>query len=550
MAVVERSRPLGQVPVRAWLGWRSPLAGTVRAVVVPAAVTAWTMHSLALPGYVLQVDAIFGPREPLSLSGFGAPLSLIAHLLGGALAGRLFLAGTVFVCGFGPMFLFRRRTWIAQLPAGLLGMLNPWVYDRMVEGQWGVAAAAGVVFLWLSGWEALQREPGWRNALRCSLVAWCAVVLDVHVVAMLLLLAGLSLLWWRAWREPRLVLWGALSFVALAAMLSYALPPFFLGHNSTYYSVQHFGRPDLVEFRSTSSRRYGLWANLLGLYGFWPERLGRIPLLKAGAPWWPISTLVLVSVAGAGALACRRRAWLLIAGIFGLAVAGSTATAPGQSIFLWLMEHFPLVGSYREPQKWSELWLVALAVLGAELISWLADRHWSWGRLEVAGPVALLMTIAILLPAGLTAVRELPATIIPVEYPSGWYRVAAYMEQHVGPKSPVVVLPWSLYETLPFTGNLLTDNPAPVFFPGRLISPNDLQIPGQVSEARSPGNLTRVAVDANPNSCALASTLHRIGVHWALVEPAPGGGADAAALLACGFRVQSGALPGLALLQG
>lgn len=48
------------------------------------------------------------------------------------------------------------------------------------------------------------------------------------------------------------------------------------------------------------------------------------------------------------------------------------------------------------------------------------------------------------------------------------------MEEHVASNSPVVVLPWSLSEALPFTGNLLTANPAPVFFPGQLISPNDL----------------------------------------------------------------------------
>ena len=116
--------------------------------------------------------------------------------------------------------------------------------------------------------------------------------------------------------------------------------------------------------------------------------------------------------------------------------------------------------------------------------------------------------------------------------------------------TPVLVLPWSLYETLPFTGNLLTANPASVIFPGHLISPNDIQIPGVVTEARTPGNLIQVTINPRPGSCALQQTLRRLGVHWALVEPAPGGGADAAALLACGFQVRSGSLPALVLLRG
>jgi hypothetical protein len=124
------------------------------------------------------------------------------------------------------------------------------------------------------------------------------------------------------------------------------------------------------------------------------------------------------------------------------------------------------------------------------------------------------------------------------------------MGAHVPATAPVVVLPWSLYESLPFTGNLLTANPASVFFPGRLVSPNDLQIPGAVTEARSPGNLAEVAVNPRPGSCLLQRTLTGLGVHWVIVEPALGGGADAASLLACGFQVRSGSLPGLVLLSG
>ena len=532
-------------------GRRSLIAGWALALVVPAAITAWSLHSLALPGYLLQVDNVTGPREALSLTGFGAPLVLLAHLLGGALAGRFYVTGTLYLCGFGPMALFRRRSWLAQLPAGLLGALNPWVYDRLIQGQWGVAAALGALFLWLAGWEALQRRPGWVRATLCALAGWSAVVLDVHVIGMILVLATASLLWHRAWRNRPWLLWSAASFLILGAMLLYALPSFFfLGHNSTYYTVQHFGRPDLVEFRATSSARYGLWANLAGLYGFWVERLGRIPLLKAGAPWWPLSTAALVALALAGAFARRERAWLLPVGLFGLALAGSTATRAGQQVFLWLMERMPLVGGYREPEKASELWLLALVVLGAEAVSWLVDRPGPRWRTELAGPVALVMVVATMFPAGVGALREYPATIIPVQYPPSWVKAAAYLRRYVSPQAPVVVLPWSLYEELPFTGNRLTANPAPVFFPGRLISPNDLQIPGAVTEARSPGNLTQVALNPRPGSCALQRAVLGLGAHWVIVEPAVGGSADASSLLACGFHVRSGRLPGLVLLQG
>ncbi|MGB6772002.1 MAG: hypothetical protein WBF51_08360 [Candidatus Dormiibacterota bacterium] len=526
-----------------------PIWGWVRAVALPAALTIWCLHPLVLPGFLLQVDAVFGPRAPLSLEGVGAPLVLLNHLLGGAVAGRIFVGGTLFLCGFGPMALLRHRSWVAQIPAGLLGALNPWVYDRLIEGQWGVAAALGVMFLWLAGWDALQREPGWKGAVLCALAGWSAVVLDQHVAGMLVVLAAASLLWHRAWRSRARLLWGTASFLILAVMLLYALPPFFLGHSSIYYTLQQVSRADLVEFRAASGS-YGLWPNLVGLFGFWPERLGRIPLVNAGAPWWPVSTAALVALAVAGAWACRERAWLLVTGLVGLAIAGSTATGVGQDVFLWLMQRVPLIAAYREPQKWSELWLLALVILGAEAVSWLVTQTGPhWGP-KLAGSAAIVMVLATILPNGAGVLRELPATITPVQYPVGWTQAAAYLQKHLAPRTPVLVLPWSLYETLPFTGNLLTANPAFVVFPGNLISPNDIQIPGVVTEARTPGNLIQVALNPRPGSCALQQTLRRLGVHWAIVEPAPGGSADAGALLACGFRVRSGGLPALVLLHG
>ena len=194
-------------------------------------------------------------------------------------------------------------------------------------------------------------------------------------------------------------------------------------------------------------------------------------------------------------------------------------------------------------------WLLALVVLGAEAVNWLATLSGPRWATELAGTAAVVMVLATIFPAGAGVLRELPATIIPVQYPAGWTQAAAFLQDHVSPQTSVVVLPWSLYETLPFTGNLLTANPASVVFPGHLISPNDIQIPGVVTEARTPGDLVKVAFNPHPGSCALQQTLRRLGVRWAIVEPAPGGSADAAALLACGFRVRNGRLPALVLLH-
>jgi hypothetical protein len=518
--------------------------------VVPAIVAAWCLRSLASPGYVLQVDAIFGPHSPFPTWGFTAPIQLVTYLIGGAAAGRLWIATALFLCGFGPMVLLRRTPWPVQLFAGLLGSLNPFVYARLVEGQWGVAAALGMTFLWLGAWESLQRRPRLAGAAVCGLLALGTMTFDQHASGLLAVLAVLSLIWHQAWRDPRRLGWSGASFLFLGLLLLFGLVPFFLGHGSdSYFAVERFSRADLIVFRSTASRSYGLWVNLAGLFGFWPERLGRIPLLNHGAPWWPLATAVLVAAALAGAWLRRGWGWLLVAGIVGLAIAGSTATGPGLDAVEWLLQRIPLLAAYREPEKWSALWAIALVVLGAEALTALlakasSGRPWAC---VLAGLAAVGIGLAVLLPDGIGALRELPATIVPVQYPSSWLAAATYLRDQVPSRQPVVVLPWELYVPLPFTGNRLVSNPAPVIFSGKLLSSTDAQVPGVANET-GPDDLAAAALHPKTGSCELASKLQRLGVRWAIVEPAPGGGADARALLSCGFKVRYGHLPGIVVM--
>jgi hypothetical protein len=108
--------------------------------------------------------------------------------------------------------------------------------------------------------------------------------------------------------------------------------------------------------------------------------------------------------------------------------------------------------------------------------------------------------------------------------------------------------PWTLYEPLPFTGHRLISNPAPVVFSGTLLSSNDAQIPGVANET-GPDDLAAAALHPKQGSCELASKLQRLGVKWAIAEPAPGGRADARSLLSCGFKVRYGRLPGIVVLR-
>ena len=530
------------------MGWTRRAYGPwALAVAVPLVLAAVCLRSLAQSGYLLQVDVVFGPRAGPVTPGMDAPLALAqaaaVELLGGELAGRVYAGGVLFLAGFAPMVLLRRARWYAQCVAGVIGTLNPWVYDRMVEGQWRVVAGGAGLVLWVAVWEALQRRPGPAQATVLGLVGAGTAAFSPHMLGPLGVLAVVGGLWSRIWRDRRRIAWTAASFLVLGLLLAPGAIWFFLGeHERGYESVKQFTSADFEFFRSTPNHDYGLLANLVGLYGYWGERLGRFPLATDDAPWWPLTTAVMVAAATAGAVLERSRAWLLPCGLVGLAASASTAIPAAREAAVWLAERFPLVGAYREPQKWSALWLLALTTLAAGAVEALARRgERRPGGAPLAPVLAYVVTLAALFPAGVTQIRAIPPIVKPLEYPSYWYRTRDYLTANVPRGERVVVLPFHLYQPLAFTEERLVANPARVFFPGRLIVPSNLEIPGRATDLVTRyDRISLVVAREGHRTCALAQQLRRLGLRWVLVLDAPEGREAIRTLRRCGAALVHG----------
>jgi hypothetical protein len=501
------------------------------------------LRSFARAGYLLQVDIVFGPRPGPVPAGFAAPVaalqSLAVDVLGGDVAGRIYAAGVLFLAGFAPMVLLRRACWYAQCVAGILGALNPWVYARMVEGQWSVVAGAAGLFLWVAAWEALQARPGPRRAALLALAGAGTAAFSPHMLAPIVVLAIVGGAW-PVWRRRAGIAWTAASFAMLGVLLVPGALWFFFGEQErAYESVKQFSAADFAFFRSTSSDDYGLVVNLLGLYGYWGERLGRFPLATEGAAWWPLTTAIVVGAAVAGAVLDRARAWLLPCGVLGLAVSATTALPSVRDAAVWLAERVPLVGAYREPQKWSALWLLAVATLAAGAVDRLARSRRRHGRI---GPVlAYLVALAALFPAGVAQIRAIPPIVKPLAYPRDWYETRDYLAATVAPREPVVVLPWHLYQSLSFTESRLVANPARVFFPGRVIVPRNLEIPGRPTEVTTRFDRIGLVVARSGNgSCAAATEIRKLGVRWVLVLDGTEGREAVRGLVRCGASLVRG----------
>jgi hypothetical protein len=462
----------------------------------------------------------------------------------------MYAVGALFFAGFAPMVLFRRAPWYAQSAAGVLGALNPWVYDRMVEGQWGVVVAGSGLFLWLAAWEALQVRPGFT---RSAVVAACGAAItafDPHVLGLIVVLTLVGALWTRVWRDPSQLRWTTVSVGLLALLLLPGAVSFFLGKFSgSYVAIRQFNHADFAFFRSSTSPRYGLLVNLLGLYGYWGERIGRFPQATGGVGWWPITTAVVLVAALLGTWLRQDRAWLLLCGLIGLGLSASTALPGGVDAASHLASWIPLVGVYREPEKWSALWLLALVVLAVGAVEALASPSMRRASSRAASALAYLVVLAALAPAGVSQARALPTIVSPVRYPGYWYETASYLARVVPRRAPVAVLPWHLYQPLRVSEGRLIADPAQVFFPGRLIVPHNVEIPGRATEIISRYDRIGLAGRAD-GRCNLARTLRREGIRWAVVLDGAESAQTVLHLRRCGYSLVQGRPGFTALLHG
>jgi hypothetical protein len=160
--------------------------------------------------------------------------------------------------------------------------------------------------------------------------------------------------------------------------------------------------------------------------------------------------------------------------------------------------------------------------------------------------VAAVGVIATMLLLGVP--REptlLSQTLRPVSYPADWYSAAKYLRQH-HVTGPTVVLPWHHYLSLSLARDRVVQNPADVFFPGRIL----VSLEPEITSAPEDDDYADIALAEirNSRTCALSRALRAHDARAAVVIPVLEGPEDVSTLQRCGFRLVHGDAASVAVL--
>jgi hypothetical protein len=371
---------------------------------------------------------------------------------------KLFLVLPILVGGLGLYRLARRALDVSALAAvlgGTLYVVNPFVYDRYLAGHLHFVLAYALLPWALVPLLRALRETSGRAAVVAGLWLAALAAVSFHVAGLYALLVAVVA---SAAAGP---VRARVAFAAKAAGLgivvsAYWLVPFLLAPE------RPVSGSDLDAFESRPDG-FQVVPTLVALYGFWRREFTR-PVEEQPALYLVVLPILALVVAGGVVLLRRpseRRlgATFVVAGVLGVLLAAGTAFPPTGAVFRWLFTNVPLLGAYREPQKFLALTVVAYAVLAAVGVERALRARRRWWRAAVPVGFASVLLYGHAMLWGLGGEVELS------RYPSSWPEADRVMEERG--EGRLLFLPWWLYEDWPFTDGRIVASPAPSLFSGR-----------------------------------------------------------------------------------
>ena len=448
-------------------------------------------------------------------------VALASRLVPADLVQKLILLGILVAAGTGAARLTPTRRPAAKAAAAALYAWNPFVYERLVMGHWGLLAAyATLPFAARAATDLRTGAPGSVRRLVLTLAIAAAASPPGGLIAAAVALCVVAAPPWSGDRRGSasggaraLPLYrGTLGRVGVVVGVAVVV--------NAPWLVPSVLRPGGVPVRAQGAAAFasrpdgplGTVGSLVGLGGIWnafavPPGVGSWP--------WVGGLVVVLAVAGAGLPALWRRlpagaaGGLLLAAGLGLLVAAAYAVPGLRPLVDLVVVHVPGGGLVRDAQKFvAPLALVEAAAFGLgveRLVPALPPR---WGRAAAAGLVAAPV---LLLPAlAWGAAGRLAA----VPYPEAFAEARTAMAADPVPGA-VLVLPWHLYMGFPWNGDRVVLDPAQRWFTRRAVGNDDLELAGTTVPGEDPygARLGPVVAGAGP----LAQALPAAGIRYVLV---------------------------------
>ena len=451
---------------------------------------------LVSPGYILTLDMVTTPKIPVPWPRLDAPsflfggiLFLLNSFIEASMIQKILLFLIFFLSGWGMYRLVPVKNILARYFAGLLYMINPFVYERLMDGQLGLLLGFGLFPFVVSAILNFFKNPSLESVAGLSILSTFLFAFAGHYIliysAFFIIFGTIFVLL----NQDKITNIGKylLIFLGLLFILNANwIAPVLKGEGELAYAISSFDSRDLIAFQSVGDRQFGLIFNILSLFGYWGENEGRFILSKEVNSLWPAISVIFISLSLVGVyVAIKKRKslplslTLIILSLLSLDFAcGIALNNSSTSTFFWLYEKIPILRGLREPQK-----LVAVIVLTYAIFSALAIEEIlvRFKKMAYLG-ISLLFLPFLYTP---TMLFGFFGQLRPVSYPKSWFTVDQILKED-RKDFKTLFFPWHLYMKFNFANNRIIVNPASSFFEKPVLTAQNYEMKALYSHDERP----------------------------------------------------------------
>jgi hypothetical protein len=478
-------------------------------------------------GYVLVGDMTFVPDQPWKSAWLGldgsvpravpadALVSVLSHAMPGDLLQKAILLGILVLAGLGMIRMARivpgGVAWPARLGGAVLYLWNPYVFERLAIGHWGLLVGYAALPWVLAAALDVRRNVGsgaGRDIARLLLLLAIAaagsptgglvaglvavvVTVDRHEVRRTLSVIGAVVLVNLPWLAP-----GVLNDAGVS------------------------DGSGVAAFAARADTSLGAVGSLLTFGGMWKASAAPTErdagLLVATALVLVIVSLAALVVVGRRpavreALAADR---LVLLAVLGFVLAALPTTGAGERLVTDLVDAATGAGLWRDSQKWLMPFVLVTCLGFALLLDGLGQQLRRRGLPAASSVVVLALAPVVLLPS---LAWGLSGRFDPVDFPAEWQTVRTILSEQPAGDRQVAVLPWSAYQRLPWNDHRAALDPSIRFFPGQVVASEDLTISDELTvsgDDRAAARIGRAIAEEEP----LGPVLAEVGVRYLLIE--------------------------------
>jgi len=450
------------------------------------------------PGYVFLTDYVFGNSSGFDINNFYIftfLTDILSKILSTAFISRLFLFLSLLISIIGAKSIvqnFVSNKWIVFI-VSLFGLINPFVYDRIMYGQIGIVVAYG--FLMLGTGFLLKILLNKTNIIKNIIFAAVFFSLSIAFAMHFLFFSGVILISFlilfiiNKTLDKKTLIISSVLIIFTILILNFSIIFGLLNKNNTSNFIENgITTADLKAF--TTSGKYGgqaFW-NVLSMSGFWGKDQLRYTDLTKNSFIWNFSFLTVFSLSIYGFIKSfkyfknkniKYASYAFISlFLIALTLAIGIKAPIAKEISEFLFNYLPFYKGLREPQKWvSVLNIIYLIFISIGIEKLLEQKSLKGKYNKIAFLLFISFIIILRAPLMLFAFNGQLET---KNYPKDWYEINNKISSESNCKYNTLFLPWHMYMNFKFINEKdvnrgIVANPAHMFFKCNTITGTNME---------------------------------------------------------------------------